>query len=164
MSGTSTTSSNSTYPVPASPNLFPPAAAANYYKDQQQFQGMSSNSSRTPVIQYSPKLTNKNPGDFPTPEITFSVNNLLNQGSVICDEPTLRITVAPEHLSPPPLAIATPAGSHSNLMSPRLAPSENVPPLVPFRMQSASAAAPCVDIAISKYVPGDLSIDEDYDN
>lgn len=119
-----------------------------------------------PVIQYGPTIAHQNHGqqtDGPpqASQLTFSVSNLLNQ-NVISEEPNLRITIASEHLSPPPLAIAT---SNSENVSPRLMPSDNVPPLVPLRMQSASMAVPSISVSAQKCVQGgDLSIDEDYDN
>lgn len=97
-------------------------------------------------------------------QLSFSVKNLLNQkvNNVICEEPNLRVTIASEHLAPPPLAVTTYGTSAGNVLPSRLAPSGNVPPLVPLRMPPATVAAS----AAPKYVPtlGDLSIDEDYDN
>lgn len=123
-----------------------------------------------PVIQYGPTITHQNnsqqtDGATQASQLSFSVSNLLNQNvsNVISEEPNLRITIASEHLSPPPLAIAT--SSSGNVASPRLMPSDNVPPLVPLRMQSASIATPSMSVSTQKYVQGgDLSIDEDYDN
>lgn len=130
-----------------------------------------------PVIQYGPKITHQNhnqqtDGATQASQLTFSVSNLLNKNVnnvtkeepyVIKDEPNLRITIASEHLSPPPLAIAT--SNSGNVGSPRLMPSDNVPPLVPLRMQSGSIATPSMSVTAQKYVQGgDLSIDEDYDN
>lgn len=168
MSSTSTSSDSSPYSVPNSPQLIPPSTppgliAANYYKDHQQ-QQQQSTSSRTPVIQFGPKIAHQNhnkQSDGASP-LSFSVNNLLHS-NVISDEPNLRITIASEHLLPPPLVVATSGSGSGNLASsPKLAPSDNVPPLIPLR----STTTPSVQISVPKYmqIPGDLSIDEDYDN
>lgn len=99
-------------------------------------------------------------GAMQASQLTFSVNNLLNQ-NVISEEPNLRITIASEHLPPPRLAIGT--SSSRNIASHILPSCDNVPPLVPIKMPAASIAALPVQ---QKHMqaPGDLSIDEDYDN
>lgn len=133
-----------------------PPSAANYYKEH-----VERNSTWTPVIQYGPTIAhqnNKHLRNFVNK--SFSVNALVNPGDVISEEPNLRITIASEHVAPPPLAVASSSSSSGNL-TPRLAPSENVPPLVPLRMTASVA-----QVSAQKYahVPGDLNIDEDYDN
>lgn len=142
-------------------------SAANFYKDHHQTQQGSS--SRTPVIQYGPTIAhqNHNPpldGVTQASQLTFSVNNILNQNVnnvASKDEPNIRITIASEHLSPPPLAIAR---SNSGTAVPsRLAPSDNVPPLVPLGLQGVSSS---MLVQPQKFTQGtgELNIDEDYDN
>lgn len=175
--------SSSSYPVPSSPHLLSPSpttstatvTAANFYKDHHQQQEpqpqQSTSTARSPVIQYGPTITHQNPN---TPldgsatqasQLTFSMSNLLNRNVIHSEEPNLRITIASEHLPPPPLAMSS--SSSATATPPRLVPSDNVPPLVPLRMQGLSIASTSMQIPAQKYVlqtPGDLNIDEDYDN
>ncbi|XP_023026532.1 negative cofactor 2 alpha [Leptinotarsa decemlineata] len=99
----------------------------------------STSTSRTPVIQYGPKIV-----EAEATRLNFSVNRLLGQE----DKPKLHITIASEN-SPVPQLV--PANRSVSSLPTRVAPSSNVPPLIPFSQFSPNTSE-------------NLCIDEDYDN
>ncbi|XP_056641294.1 dr1-associated corepressor homolog [Diorhabda sublineata] len=102
----------------------------------------SSSTSRTPVIQYGPKIVNAE-----STKINFSVNNLLKP-----DEPKLHITIASEELPTVP-QLTTTSRSSSNLSISKVNPNDNVPPLLPITNRVSQNSN-----------DNSLYIDEDYDN
>lgn len=104
----------------------------------------SSSTSRTPVIQFGPKVTQTD-----TKALNFSVNNLLNT----TDEPKLHITIA-EHVPVPPLVPSRGAPSHSEVRE-KTPPKncDNIPPLIPISHHY-----------YNQNTEDNLCIDEDYDN
>ncbi|XP_018578219.1 dr1-associated corepressor [Anoplophora glabripennis] len=113
----------------------PVQVTANYYNEQ------STSTSRTPVIQYGPKIAQENK------KINFSVNSLLGQK----DEPKLHITIASEQLSIPSV-VSTPTNKSTNSVPPKVASTDNIPPLIP------------ISNAYCQNSGDNLCIDEDYDN
>lgn len=110
----------------------PVQVTANFYNEQ------STSTSRTPVIQYGPKIAQE------SKKVNFSVNSLLGQK----DEPKLHITIASEQLSISPVV----STNRPNDVPPKVANSDNVPPLIP------------ISNAYSQNSGDNLCIDEDYDN
>ncbi|KAJ8922253.1 hypothetical protein NQ315_004190 [Exocentrus adspersus] len=118
--------------VVTSPETGSPAqVATSVYSEQ-------STSSRTPVIQYGPKITQSE-----SHKLDFSVNSLLSQR----DEPKLHITIASEQLSS---VIST--SRSTSTVPPKVESSDNVPPLIP------------ISNTYSQNSGDNLCIDEDYDN
>ncbi|XP_028143562.1 dr1-associated corepressor [Diabrotica virgifera virgifera] len=100
----------------------------------------STSTSRTPVIQYGPKVVNAE-----NSKINFSVTNLLKP-----DEPKLHVTIASEELAGVPQLLPTSRSSSS--LPPRVNPNDIVPPLVPISRYSQNSS------------DNNLYIDEEYDN
>lgn len=120
------------YPSPPPPNVA--------FSEQCPLPSSSSSTSRTPVIQYVPKVSAEN-------KMSFSVNNLLKP-----DEPKLHITIASEELLPP-IPQLIPTGRSSSGLPSRGHPSDNVPPpLIPIARFNQNSTE------------NNLYIDEDYDN
>ncbi|KAJ8936858.1 hypothetical protein NQ318_012821 [Aromia moschata] len=109
-------------------------ATTNFCNEQ------STSTSRTPVIQYGPKVAQAE-----ATKLNFSVNSLLGQK----EEPKLHITIASEQL-PVPQHMSSNITTSS--ASPKLGTSDNVPPLIP------------ISHAYGQNAGDNLCIDEDYDN
>ncbi|RZB40545.1 hypothetical protein BDFB_006795 [Asbolus verrucosus] len=127
---------------PQSPSIIDlskPDIAANFYTEQ------STSTSRTPVIQYGPKVA-----QVDTKKMSFSVNNLIDQTK---EEPKVRISVA-EPVPVPPLVPTRGIPSNSNVHE--TAPPincDNIPPLIPISHHY-----------YGQNTEDNLCIDEDYDN
>lgn len=120
--------------VVTSPEAGSPVQVAPNFSNEQ-----STSTSRTPVIQYGPKIAQE------SKKVNFSVNSLLGQK----DEPKLQLTIASEQLSTSP---AMSPDKSTNSVPPKVASSDNVPPLIP------------ISNAYSQNSGDNLCIDEDYDN
>ncbi|KAJ8963645.1 hypothetical protein NQ314_005492 [Rhamnusium bicolor] len=120
-----------TSPETSSP---PIQIAANFYNEQ------STSTSRTPVIQYGPKIAQTE-----STRLNFSVNSLLGQK----EEPKLHTTIASEQL-PVPQLVST--NRSTNSVPPKVPTSDNIPPLIP------------ISHLYSQNTGDNLCIDEDYDN
>ncbi|KAJ8981701.1 hypothetical protein NQ317_003422 [Molorchus minor] len=105
---------------------------ANFHNEQ------GTSTGRIPVIQFGPKIA-----QVESTELNFSVNSLLGQK----EEPKLHITIASEQMSQ-----LESSKIPSNSVPPKVATSDNVPPLIPIAH------------AYGQNSGDNLCIDEDYDN
>lgn len=122
---------------PIAMDLSKPATPANFYTEQ------STSTSRTPVIQYGPKVA-----QCETPKLNFSVNSLIEKSNI-------SITLA-EPVPVPPLVPSVGKPILNKVQennSPPVPNGDNIPPLVPISHSFYGHSN-----------EDNLCIDEDYDN